>query len=678
MHWNPSKNYQIKLMIALYLKRLLPNLAFLLTGLLMLIACETNADKIRQMNRVAEENQASPLIETPMPTPSPTPIRAELSVFDLRDGDCFDFLGGRTFVDGAEYETLELVPCSTDWGQRVLNSFVVKQEGPLPEDAFFEKAAFEKCDRKFTFFMKPLVDSWAAGDRSIQCIQESFGYSKSDPSLHDRLVDSAYLKQGECYDEPPVEMEEFIGVEIVDCGGEWVFKVITIVNVEKHISLPGHSYLYGLAEEECDDSYTHLLPLTQEKWNLGQRWIHCLQRYEISSLVGGIQSDFRDGLYVGTVHNTTHDIESKMLLKLSNVGGELSGRVVVLYPLEGDGRVNGSVEESGAINFDVGFTLDDVPYSIDFVGTVSDSEEGIDGTYSVEPTKEEGTWSVNYSPHVNVEQGQVHVWLTELQESVGDVRPSGIFLLVYFDLVNMSENQLTVSDSDFELVDEQGDTYSISFDGTLGYVNGDSSLFYLNERIVPGETLEVVEIFDLPRSVIHNVFTLKFNESPVATVTVDPVSIGPTSISTPEPNPDISDEAIEEVFDELFWITVAAAGISRDISFEEANARLKEVLDGEFARATRVTERFGVSPIEDWPYCISTLGYIASALVAADAVSPSEAGLYWDGAIESLEGVIMDADIASQIGLGIDAPKPSSRVKCSDLAEEMEEWVGKQ
>ena len=135
-------------------------LLVLVGGLLVLIGCTDNREKIRAANQAAASSSISSVEET-----------GKISVFDLRDGDCFN----AARIVGTEVEDLEnveLVPCSGDWGYRVLSSFVVSLDGDYPGDDYFTNEADRRCGRLTTFFLSPHPDSWEFGDRSVMCLQD--------------------------------------------------------------------------------------------------------------------------------------------------------------------------------------------------------------------------------------------------------------------------------------------------------------------------------------------------------------------------------------------------------------------------------------------------------------------------------------------------------------------------
>ena len=139
---------------------------FLLIGLISLSAfagCQGTSDKerIRDSNEAAREGQ----------TFNPDELSGTISVFDLRDGDCFNAPTVPEFGI-VDFEDVELVLCSGDWRYRVLNSFAVDREGSYPGDEYFTEEADFRCHRLYGVFLFPLAESWALGDRTVSCLQE--------------------------------------------------------------------------------------------------------------------------------------------------------------------------------------------------------------------------------------------------------------------------------------------------------------------------------------------------------------------------------------------------------------------------------------------------------------------------------------------------------------------------
>ena len=208
---------------------------------------------------------------TSTPTPTPTLLSARIDSVDIQDGDCID----STIEEGVTIESVVIVPCSGSWQYRVLSSFVVADSPQYPGEDHFGLLASEQCDRRFTFFLYPASESWALRDRTISCLQESFGLSANDPAKLDRLVAESRLNVGECYNEAP----ETGGLlfEVVDCSGGWKYRVLNSFVVADSPIYPGEDHFSLLANERCDRRFTDFLHPTSESWALRDRTVSCLQ-----------------------------------------------------------------------------------------------------------------------------------------------------------------------------------------------------------------------------------------------------------------------------------------------------------------------------------------------------------------------------------------------------------------
>ena len=117
--------------------------------MVVLTSCETDADRIREANEAASGQGAF----------DPDTLGGTISVFDLRDGDCFN--GARVPLgETIDVYDVELVACTGGWDYRVLNTFNIDQDGPYPGEQYFDNQANVRCHRLFDFFIFPLDESW--------------------------------------------------------------------------------------------------------------------------------------------------------------------------------------------------------------------------------------------------------------------------------------------------------------------------------------------------------------------------------------------------------------------------------------------------------------------------------------------------------------------------------------
>lgn len=126
----------------------------------MAAACTTDAQRIREANEAAAVGSKTSEILT-----------GKISVFDIRDGDCFDapYLPGTSAVDLYD---VELVSCSADWAYRSLSSFMVDLDGDMPEESYWDRVTGTQCPPLTNVFIYPHAESWALGDRTVVCLIE--------------------------------------------------------------------------------------------------------------------------------------------------------------------------------------------------------------------------------------------------------------------------------------------------------------------------------------------------------------------------------------------------------------------------------------------------------------------------------------------------------------------------
>ena len=131
-----------------------------LGGLLTLVACTADAERIREANTAAASGSGNS-----------DQLTGKISVFDLRDGDCFN-AAEIPDSETVDFEQVELVPCSSDWVYRALNSFVVDRQGQYPGEDYFMAEGDRLCNRLAGVYLFPLPESWELGDRAVACLME--------------------------------------------------------------------------------------------------------------------------------------------------------------------------------------------------------------------------------------------------------------------------------------------------------------------------------------------------------------------------------------------------------------------------------------------------------------------------------------------------------------------------
>ena len=249
----------------------------------------------------------------------------------LRAEECFDE------APETGHLSVELVSCSGEWQYRVLNSFTVEEFDRYPGEATFNQRAYKECDRHYSFFFFPLADSWAFGDRTVTCLQESFGLSRTDPGKLDRLVGSDRLRAEECFDEAP-ETGHLL-VELVNCSSEWQYRVLNALAVEDLYQYPGKGLFDQRAYSECDRQYTSAFFPTADSWTLGDRIVTCLQE---DFGLSGIDPSKLDRLVNSSRLNAEECFNEApeteyLLVELVSCSGEWESQVLgrFLVPLDG-------------------------------------------------------------------------------------------------------------------------------------------------------------------------------------------------------------------------------------------------------------------------------------------------------------------------------------------------------
>ena len=238
---------------------------------------------------------------------------------------------------------VELVGCSGDWEYRVLNSFAVADSLTYPGEDHFSTISLERCDRRFNYFFYPLRESWGLGDRTLICLQESFGLSATNPSKLDRLVSASRLDIGECYNEDPETGG--LMVELVGCSGDWEYRVVSSFNVADSLRYPGEDHFSLLALEQCDRRFTYLLHPTRETWASGDRTVNCLQEsFGLSdsdpSKLDRLVSVSR--LNVGECYNETPETRG-LLVELVGCSGDWELQVVDVFSVSHDDAFPGDI-----------------------------------------------------------------------------------------------------------------------------------------------------------------------------------------------------------------------------------------------------------------------------------------------------------------------------------------------
>lgn len=233
-------------------------------------ACKTDEQRIREANDAAQQSEIG-LQSTSTPPPVPTAMTTEISAFDVREGDCFNFTVQPDVQDGIDVEHVLLVECSGQWEVRVIHSLIVDPGSTYPGENYFMGQWNKRCDRRSTYNLFPTVESWELGDRTVNCLQERFDQSK--PS--DDVVRDSSLVAGECFKDLPDRYGA--AVELEACSNaSWAWKVLNTFDLPLGGQYPTESYFEQQAENRCSSNsefYQYPLP---ETWVYGDRTIQCL------------------------------------------------------------------------------------------------------------------------------------------------------------------------------------------------------------------------------------------------------------------------------------------------------------------------------------------------------------------------------------------------------------------
>ena len=243
---------------------------------LMLVSCTSDAQLIREANEAAASSNA-PLKPTPTLTPTPTVHQSlqlqeseRKSMFEVRDGDCLKM----SMPEIGKAENTTIVDCNGSWDGRVINSFVIEANGIYPGNAFFEQQAIDKCDRHSSYLFMPTEESWSSKDRTVTCLQESYGLETTQLDKLDRMVDPSTLMEGECFNEVPIS--QGMMVELVNCLGNWDFRVVNTFKLADG-PFPGGTYIDRQVDNRCQRETNYIFAPVVETWAVGDRIVTCIQ-----------------------------------------------------------------------------------------------------------------------------------------------------------------------------------------------------------------------------------------------------------------------------------------------------------------------------------------------------------------------------------------------------------------
>ena len=198
-------------------------------------------------------------------------VDSTITRIPLTKGDCIVF-----DTTDSEYDaTPPKVSCDQEWSHRMLGSFEVIYHGAHPGHNYIAKQALQQCDPNYTLLLRPNEQGWQLGDRQVQCLQESYGLSLSNPDKLDRLVGTTLIQNGQCFSDAP----ETSGgqMEVVECSDHWEMRILNTIQIPDSEEYPGRQEITRQTAADCDRRYTSNTYPTPDTWAQGSRTIKCIQ-----------------------------------------------------------------------------------------------------------------------------------------------------------------------------------------------------------------------------------------------------------------------------------------------------------------------------------------------------------------------------------------------------------------
>ena len=190
-----------------------------------------------------------------------------VSVDTLNPGECIND------APETDWTMVELVDCSGPWQYRALGTIEVEDLARYPGEAYFAQQALERCDRRYSYLLFPLDETWSLGDRRVTCLQESFGLSVVDPEKLDRLVGVSSLHSGDCFNNAPET--NWVLIELASCSAGWEWKVTNVFDVPWDGEYPGSGYFDTQVGQNCGESDYSIEP-SVTTWEWGDRRVVCM------------------------------------------------------------------------------------------------------------------------------------------------------------------------------------------------------------------------------------------------------------------------------------------------------------------------------------------------------------------------------------------------------------------
>ena len=250
-----------------------------LATMLVVVGCESDLHRTREANEAARESRTSvPEVERRLPShileverqlPSAIPNGPSadrvVSYRTLQEGECFN--------GGPDPSYVELVPCTGKWESRVVSSFVVDQQGPYPGNDYFARTASEQCDRQYTYYLHPTVESWLQGDSVVTCFQKRYDLASTEPERRHRMVNYSNLPEVECKNDKGWAPATVL---TVPCTGGGQPIVIGSFEVALEGSYPGEEYFDQQATEHCPSRSDAYVSPSLASWATRDNVVTCI------------------------------------------------------------------------------------------------------------------------------------------------------------------------------------------------------------------------------------------------------------------------------------------------------------------------------------------------------------------------------------------------------------------
>ena len=174
-----------------------------------------------------------------------------------------------------EDRDIEKVDCTEEWTHKLVNTVELENQDSYPGNSLIGEQAFWHCSAKSSYYLVPTEESWLYGDRTIDCLQQSFGIGLSNPDQLDQMVKPETLSSGDCFHE--FETEDAYMAIPADCNTHWEYRVLNTFDMPDTPDYPTTEQFIKQSIANCRRAYD--VPRTPHptEWAYDYRTIHCLQ-----------------------------------------------------------------------------------------------------------------------------------------------------------------------------------------------------------------------------------------------------------------------------------------------------------------------------------------------------------------------------------------------------------------